>query len=437
MIEFTQEDLYKATTRYMESREELVSQAEACVVDWKNATAEMSGMFPLFDAVGFRGHEWWTPADRKWLQEGGSVKWYSHGFDAGGNIRIIKAFNKSITLFVFGGEIIDEVRYGAAVPLTRSILRDGRVVAAYDYVLHPHQYRLEQFEYAGDRCVRSVSRSWYVSDGKWVAATWATTCEFEYDERGLHRAYRDMGEGLGGRTLVYVRPTSAPEPTLRRPLVAHRIGIFDDDPPWQSVYSHAYGLEMTIDSDWPIDTVLLAPPELVGSITQDTDVTSMGTVYGGASFMPEDRDPSQIVADGARWLLLEGTTSPPDDVRAALLAGLNVILAVAAPHQIEQALGAAGRVAPERIAIAVSAPSKYSPEWAHEIAGTVRKALRSRGLGESRILIAANLTKDNLMDYLCLADVDGVLLSDGDASLTLEVLKQLALNIQGGNWKRQ
>ena len=308
MLEFTQQELYKATTEYQENRDQIVSRAEAPVVEWKYAGAEMFGMFPLFDAVDFRGSDWWTHAERRWLQEKGSSEWHLHGLDAKGNVRIIKSFNKIVTVFILGDEIVDEVRYSAAVPLTRNILSDGRVLAAYRYSLYPHQCRLERFEYAGDRCVRSVEQCWYESDGKWVEATWITTCEFEYDEGGLRRVYCD---GIGGRRLVYVRPSSTPaggpEMTIRRPLGAHNVGISNEDRPWESVCSHAYGLEMSIDGDWPIDTVLLAPPNAIASITQDTGVTSMGTVYGGAAFMPPDGDLTSIVAEGAKWLLLDAT----------------------------------------------------------------------------------------------------------------------------------
>lgn len=442
MIEFTQQELHKATSEYQENRDQIVSRAEASVVEWKYASAEMFGMFPLFEAIEFRGSNWWPHAERQWLREKGSGEWHLHGLDAKGNVRIIKSFNKIVTVFLLRGEIVDEVQYGGARPLTRNILTDGRVQAAYEYSLRPHQYQLERFEYAGDRCVRSVEQSWYESDGKWVEASWTTTCEFEYDDAGLRRVYRNMGEGLGGRALVYVRPestpTCAPEATARRPLVAHKLEIWDEDQPWESVYSHAYGLEMSIDSDWRIDTVLLAPPNAIASITQDTGVTSMGTVYGGAAFMPSDGDLAPIVAEGAKWLLLDATHSDlPTELRAAWNAGLNVIVIVEEPRQITEVICVANNESPERLAVAIKPPAAPTSQWARKIAGEARHELRGLGKGDSRILIAANLTKDNLMDFLSLDDIDGVLLSDGDMSRTLEILIPLALAIQGGRWKRQ
>lgn len=41
------------------------------------------------------------------------------------------------------------------------------------------------------------------------------------------------------------------------------------------------------------------------------------------------------------------------------------------------------------------------------------------------------------MNYLSKPDIDGILISGGDMSYTLEVLVELALNIQGGNWKER
>ncbi len=206
MIEFTQQELYEATSHYQENREQLISRAEASVVDWKYASHEMLGMFPLFDAIGFRGSNWWTHAERRWLQEQRSGEWYLHGLDAERNVRIIKAFNGIITVFVLGVEIVDEVRYGAAVPLTRSIMKDGRVQAAYEYSLYPHQYSLQQFEYAGNRCMRSVEQSWYVSDGKWVEATRTTTANLSTTSTGCGESIAIWAKALeAGPWFMFVR----------------------------------------------------------------------------------------------------------------------------------------------------------------------------------------------------------------------------------------
>ena len=114
-----------------------------------------------------------------------------------------------------------------------------------------------------------------------------------------------------------------------------------------------------------------------------------------------------------------------------------MILIVESPHQVTEAIRDAGKAAPERLAVAIKPPAAPTSQWARKVAGEVRDELRGLGMGDSRILVAANLTKDNLMDYLSLDDVDGVLLSDGDMSRTLEILIPLALTTQGGHLKQK
>ncbi len=67
----------------------------------------------------------------------------------------------------------------------------------------------------------------------------------------------------------------------RRPMAAYTI-LTGDDPEY-GIYTDAYGLEMNIDDELAVDTVLFAPADSVCKITEETDVTSMGTVYAGVS----------------------------------------------------------------------------------------------------------------------------------------------------------
>ncbi|HJT33076.1 MAG TPA: hypothetical protein VJ783_13625 [Pirellulales bacterium] len=439
MIEFAQRDLFDAATHYMQERDKIVSFAEASVVNWRCATAEMFGHCPLFHAIGFRGTGWWQHADRQWLPKNAKGA-FLHGLDADGNVRIIRASNQ-IRIFNTSGRIADEICYGGAIPLTRYILENTQVVAVYRYMLYPHQYEFERFEYCGGLCVRSVEKSSYLSDGEWVQATWTTVCDYEYDSRGLIRAYRDMGKLSGGRTLVYVRPatnTAEDRSCLsRRTLVAHKIAHSDNEPPGQSVYSFAYGLEMSMDSEWPIDTVLLTSPDLIDTITVGTGVTSMGSVYGGALRMPADGSPTSLINAGAKWLLVDTSDSNrAANLRMALDAGLSVILAVETPQDAAHMLEGIEKSAGDQVAISFKVHSRCSPESAQRIASAIRETLPHQCIEDSRIVIEANLDKKNVMDYVSQPDVDGVVTGGGDVSYTLAILIQLALNIQGGDWKR-
>ena len=111
----------------------------------------------------------------------------------------------------------------------------------------------------------------------------------------------------------------------RRPVVAYTMSLSESEyGPEYGVKCDAYGLEMNIDDEWPIDTILMAPPDLVDVITDETDVTSMGTVFVGAASPPSDGDFQTLAGSAATWVLLENA----DAVVAALSAGLKVILCV-------------------------------------------------------------------------------------------------------------
>ena len=86
----------------------------------------------------------------------------------------------------------------------------------------------------------------------------------------------------------------------RRPVVAYTMRLTESEyGPEYCVKCDAYGLEMNIDDAWPIDTILMAPPDLVDVITDETDVTSMGTVFVGAASSPADGDFQRLAASAA------------------------------------------------------------------------------------------------------------------------------------------
>ncbi|MCE3014707.1 MAG: hypothetical protein ACK56W_13515 [Pirellula sp.] len=57
-----------------------------------------------------------------------------------------------------------------------------------------------------------------------------------------------------------------------RPFIVAVLFAGDTDPPYQ-IYGQAYGIEMQVDSDWNADIILLTSPELLKSITKETEVT--------------------------------------------------------------------------------------------------------------------------------------------------------------------
>jgi hypothetical protein len=94
---------------------------------------------------------------------------------------------------------------------------------------------------------------------------------------------------------------------ITRPTVAFTIGMFNAiDGPGYCVYTQAYGLEMNIDGEWPVNTLIMSPPHLVSQMTQAAEVTRAGAI-AGASYTPGDGDFRQIREANGSWILCRAT----------------------------------------------------------------------------------------------------------------------------------
>lgn len=430
----TQSELYEIVQGYVQQEADLISAAKAAVVEWKYANDQMYGLFPLFAEIGFRGSGAWKPAKRRWLKKEPAGFYYYHGLDAQGRVRIIQRRNGIVTVFVETDAWVDEIMFsGPRTSLQRYVMADGRAVAMYKYNLDPHQYSCETFHYEQDRLIESVEQSWFIKNGSWVQARWTTTCTYEYDDMGVVRAYRDMGERLGGKTQVFARPKSgslSQRKSPRRPFVAYTIdvpnGSADRE---QQVYAEAYGLEMNVDDKWPIDIVILAPPDLVRVITSQTKVTSMGTVYAGASSMTSLADLHAVTAANGQWLLLDGENGNVATHTAAILdAGLNVILRVRNPSDLAGALATCPSLTPDRLVVAFRPDGDCSPDVANTAAAKIRLELNSLKCGDSRVVMVSAPNKDQILKYLSTNDIDGMLYEGADFSTVLDVLRVIAIN---------
>lgn len=102
---------------------------------------------------------------------------------------------------------------------------------------------------------------------------------------------------------------------MSRIMVAYTMFVSEDDPEYD-VYCDAYGLEMNIDDELEVDTVLLAPCSVADHITDSTEVTSMGTVYAGSCgpFAP-GATPSKL-----SWHLIDLREFPSPETRSAEVA---------------------------------------------------------------------------------------------------------------------
>jgi hypothetical protein len=438
MRKFTQPELLKAVRKYLRDRDKLVADAITGVTKWRYANDPMFSPMPLYDLLA-RGSNQWKAAKRKWFKKEPSSFWYKHGIDDAGNVRLIESKNGFLTLFVYAHDMIDEMRFGShdhrGTFLRRYVLRKGLTQVVYDYRLDPHQYDQETYQIKGGRYLKSINRGWYLEhkSRKWISSSVTEKCTFEYDESGLSRVYRDEGFSSGFK-LVYVRPSLVADfkakSKRRRPFVAYTISIVENpEGPRYCVYCDAYGLEMNIDDEWPIDTVLLAPPSLVDVINNDTGVTSMGTVYSGSSAPPTDGDFKALVAASAKWILIDGSkSSAPANVGSALKAGLNVIICVEDQKQLSDSLIGAKRLSADRIVAAFRPAGSSRPEEGQLAARSLRDELHSFKLGDSRLILCSQLDAKNIMDYLRQPDIDGVLFENGQFTTTLGILSQIAIH---------
>ncbi len=431
MLTFTQPELFAAVTRFEQNEAAMIADAKSAVVEWKYANEDMFGLFPLFKDIGFRYSGTWKPPKRRWYSKKPKGFFHLHGMDGHGNVQIIERSNGIAAVFVREERFIDEFFSGCRRPsLHRHVLENGRVVCAFHYHLDPHQYSREVFEYRGDKLIASLEESWYVSDKKWVKASWTTRCTYEYDTDGLIRAHRDGG-GVSGNTLVFVRPNASQGPkSSRRPIVAYTVEVPDDPKDRKhQVYTDAYGLEMTIDDEWPIDTIVLVPADLVSVIKKETGLLTNGTVYAGASSLPANTQPSAIKKAGGTWQLIDATAPKAGAfARAALDAKLNLILSICEPGDLRPVLSHCGDVAAKRLVIAFRPTGECPPESGQSIAGRIRSEFNPRDATVVRILIAAPIGKDHVMDYLGGPNIDGLLHYGGNYGSTMEVLGQIALN---------
>jgi len=236
-------------------------------------------------------------------------------------------------------------------------------------------------------------------------------------------------------SLIYARPKpklprKVPAVT-RRPFVGYTLVPPPGEDPAHSVYCDAYGLEMNIDDEWAIDTVLLAPPPLVEVVTKQTGVTSMGTVYAGASSMPAGGDLKKIKAAGGKWILLDAAEAEArSNVPAILKAKLGLIVICSTPQQVANVLCDAGNITAKQLVIAIRLKGKCSSEAAQTAAAGIRRELKSKKLEAARVVIASRVNKDDILEHMAKPDIDGVLLENGDFGTVMDILVPIALNSQ-------
>lgn len=430
----------QALAEALKNQETLVARAEKRVTEWKYATDMMDGAHPLFHHIGYRGFSQWKAADRRWLPaqlEGESLR---HGLDKSGQVQLVHQSGRGVILFQRTPEGLDEiVLNGNYSMFIRSRIQDGRTVETGTFRLCYHEYCVETYEYdAEGRCIRSTTLAWCRNDdGSWRLLSVIGACHYEYDEAGLVRAY-DQPINSQPRKLMYQRRGAGPvkkkdqstrtQDAPRRPFVAY---TFDEegpsDEPDYPFYSEAYGLEMIVDDEWPIDTVVLFPPERVEIITGSTELTSRGTVYAGMSFLPKGPALKKAIAADAQWVLIDGETREArKQIATVIRTKLNIILFVGKPDQVSLAFGHGKEPGAKRLVVAFRTAVRVTPAASQKKAKQVREKLREHKAADARVVMACGPRTRNLLSFTSQPDVDGVLILEGNYGLAFDLLSEMA-----------
>lgn len=203
------------------------------------------------------------------------------------------------------------------------------------------------------------------------------------------------------------------------PIVAFTIGLFNAvDGPSYCVYTQAYGMEMQVDDEWPLNVLIMAPPHLVASLTSEADVVSMGMIPG-ASYTPGDGDYSQISENGGQWVLAR----PSDDLRKIVRNGLGVLLVIDSADDIDSISNFRG-LSSENMIVAFPIDSVSTLTTATKMLTEIRTKFAEKQIS-ARVLISGSFAHKNLTDYMNINGVSGLLLLDASFDSILELIHNI------------
>lgn len=107
-----------------------------------------------------------------------------------------------------------------------------------------------------------------------------------------------------------------------QPIIAYTVFIENlGDGHARSVESQAYMLEMTMDSEWPINFLILGPPHLTDCLSNMIPGIEDGEIYAGASFTPGNGKYKKIKKNHGQWVLAHDT----DKFQPIISSGLGVL----------------------------------------------------------------------------------------------------------------
>lgn len=156
------------------------------------------------------------------------------------------------------------------------------------------------------------------------------------------------------------------------------------DGPLFCAYKQAYGLEMTFDDEWPFETIFMAPPYLLESVSESVDLDDANALLG-ASAVPGDRNFARIADLSAKWVM----AWPTDPIAELLESGLGCILYLQS-HDDLQKFDFPSAVNRSNFIVAIQTTSVTTPDTATASLEFARKIL-----GDLDIRIALCVCTEN------------------------------------------
>ncbi|WP_372720651.1 hypothetical protein [Novipirellula sp.] len=203
-----------------------------------------------------------------------------------------------------------------------------------------------------------------------------------------------------------------------RKTLAFTVALFNaKDGPSYSVYTQAYGMEMSV-ADWPLNILIMAPPHLVSAMTDAADIQSAGMIPG-ASYTPGDGDYEQIRSYGGKWVLAR----PSDDVARIVAEGLGIVLTIEKASEMKVIADLEG-IDSANLMIAYQINSISTVESAQKECSKIRKRLPTT-CRESSILVSGSFEHADIVDYQFIDGVTGLLFLDASFEQVLPVIKNI------------
>ena len=190
------------------------------------------------------------------------------------------------------------------------------------------------------------------------------------------------------------------------------------DGPSYCVYTQAYGMEMQVNDEWPLNILMMAPPHLVSSMTTEADIASMGMIPG-ASYTPGDGDFKQITNNGGQWVLAR----PSDNIPEIIAHKLGVLLLIEDASDLEVLAGVDNLTSSNLVVAFPIERDAYGDDAtavANEIRGRLNEDCRA-----AQILVSGSTEHPELRDFPSAEGVSGILLLDASFDTILEVVHEI------------